>query len=182
MALIAYRDIHDEKIYEKGRRACDEPWVIRDFTQNVKEFSSWLDLPDVQAYGGGDEPESTLDALYLAINRDSWRDKAHRVIVLFTDSDTHPTLHHKTYSRRDNTVNRIIQDFQTMKHGMIYLVVPRCQVYETLEQAAHSASRIVFAEYIPNDDRGLKSVDFSELLESIGATVSATSLNLRDMI
>src|SRR3990172_8314367 len=76
LALVAYRDIHDEKIYEGGTRACDEPWIMRDFTQNVTEFASWLDHADARAYGGGDEPESTLDALYLAIHRDSWRDKA----------------------------------------------------------------------------------------------------------
>lgn len=181
LALVAYRDIHDEKIYEGGRRACDEPWIIRDFTQDVQEFNSWLDLPDAKAYGGGDPPESTLDALYIAINSSSWRDKAHRVIVLFTDDDTHPKLHPKTYKRPDNGIKRIIQDYQTLKHGILYLVVPRLQLYEQLEKTGHDAKRKVIAKYVPTGDKGLKSVDFEKLLMAIGSTVSASCLNLREM-
>jgi hypothetical protein len=181
LALIAYRDIHDETIpCGSTTRVCDEPWVIKNFTQDVQEFIKWLDLPDVKAYGGGDDPESTLDALYIAINKSDWRDQSHRVITLFTDDDTHPTLHPKTYRRPDNGIGRIIQDFQTLKHAILYMVVPRCQLYEALEKAGHSAQRKMIAKYVPNGDLGLKSVNFGELLKSIGSTVSASSLNLRE--
>jgi len=179
LALVAYRNIHDDHIYSNTKiKASDEPWLLRDFTSDLNEFSSWLNHPDAQAYGGGEEPESTLDALYLAIHRKSWRDKAHRVIVLFTDSDCYPTLHNKTYSRPDNGVSRIKQEFETLKHGMLYMVVPRCKTYEILEKSAHSANRKVFATYVKDDDRGLQSVDFSALLTAIGSNVSSTTLGL----
>lgn len=186
LALVAYRDIHDEKIWERGIKACDEPWIVENFTDDVNTFTTWLDRPEAQAYGGGEEPESTLDALYIAIKKSSWREHdTHRVIVLFTDSDSHPTIHPKTihpkpYREKDSRVMKIIEEFQRLKHGMLYMVVPQYQIYETLEKAGHDAIRTVIADYIPNDDSGLHSINFSELLESIGKTVSASSLNISE--
>ena len=182
LALIAYRDLHDTGIYENNTRACDEPWFCRDFTADVDEFKQWLDENEVQAYGGGDDPESTLDAIYMAINKFKWRESGtYRVIVLFTDSDTHPTLHPSTYSRKDNNIDRVIQDFETMKHASFYLVAPRYPLYEMLEKSMKSADRKVFAEYVPDDEsgEGLKTVDFAELLSFIGRTITSSALEVK---
>src|ERR1700749_4002607 len=58
LRLIAYRDRHDPD--------CGRPWHINDFTDSVEEFRSHLE--EVAADGGGENPESTIDALYIAIH------------------------------------------------------------------------------------------------------------------
>jgi len=182
LALIAYRDLHDINIYENNTRACDEPWFCRDFTNDINEFKQWLDEKDVQAYGGGDDPESTLDAIYMAIHKFKWRESgSYRAIVVFTDSDTHPTLHQSTYSRKDNTIDRVIQDFETMKHALFYFIGPKYPLYERLEKSMRSADRKVFADYIPDVDNGegLKTVNFTQLLSFIGQNITSSALEVK---
>jgi hypothetical protein len=182
IALVAYRDLHDTGVYENNVPACDEPWFCRDFTADVNEFKQWLCEKDVQAYGGGDDPESTLDAIYMAIHKFKWRENgSYRVIVLFTDSDTHPTLHPSIYSRKDNNIERVIQDFETMKHASLYIVAPKYPLYEKLEKSMRSADRKVFAEYIPDDDSGtgLQNVNFADLLSFIGKTITSSALEVK---
>jgi hypothetical protein len=67
------------------------------------EVSDWLTLPDqasafqtfvsgLKAVGGGDEPESALDALSIALNSD-WTqacDRQRHIVVLWTDATSKP--------------------------------------------------------------------------------------------
>jgi len=184
--LIAYRDIHDTNVKE-GQRVCEEPWFMTEFTHDIKEFESWLDHRDVQAFGGGDDPESTLDALYLAITKSDWREhKAHRTIILFTDDDSHPELHSKTCAYPHRGVGVVFQAFQTLKHAMLFMVVPRLRIYEQLEKAVTDAKRKIIAHYVPyhnGDDKhpfyGLKAVNWTNLMQMLGTTVSITSLEVQ---
>lgn len=79
--------------------------VFRDYycDPNAMLESSFFILPEenkkfhdfvssIQADGGGDEPESSLEALALAMRSDFVRDgdKKRHVIVLFTDAPAHP--------------------------------------------------------------------------------------------
>jgi len=175
LRLIAYRDIHCE-VFE-GHRPCDEPWFESEFTNDYQEFIGWLNRPEVQAYGGGDDPESTLDALYRAIKNSKWRSEGtYRSIVLFSDDDSHPTLHPSTYKFPDNTVDRVKQEFQTMKHATLFMVVPRFPIYEQLEKAMQDAHRKVIAKYEANAQDGLQSVNWIKYLEFIGQSVSKSSI------
>jgi hypothetical protein len=80
--------------------------AYRDFADNPSdaiEFTDFLSLPDQQgefemfvkklrATGGGDEPESGLEALAVAIDS-TWErglDRRRHVIALFTDASAHP--------------------------------------------------------------------------------------------
>jgi hypothetical protein len=82
---VAYRDyLHDE-------------W------EDVMLVTPFLDLPDereafdravraLEPFGGGDEPESGLEALAFAVHSD-WergRDRHRHIVVLFTDASAHP--------------------------------------------------------------------------------------------
>lgn len=169
LRLLAYRDIHP--------KGCNTPWEDHPFTMSVDEFKSQLSV--VQAQGGGDEPESTLDALYRAIHSDWRTSRTHKTIVLLTDADTHARLHHSTYARPDNDVSRVIQDFQTLRHVMLFLVAPQYPAYEALEQAALDADRKVIANWVPKNDlrhSGLSSISWGPLMNMIGELVSATSI------
>ncbi len=56
------------------------------FTSNVNEFKNWLSK--LSAYGGGDDPESSLDALVYASKLPARKD-AQKVIILITDAGYH---------------------------------------------------------------------------------------------
>lgn len=169
LRLIAFRDRHDPD--------CGTPWHIEEFTSSTEEFKD--QLGQVVATGGGDDPESTLDALYLAIHS-RWRSsRTHKTIVLLTDDDTHLTLHPSTYARPDNDIRRVIQDFQTLRHVMLFMVVPEYPAYRQLERAMKDADRKIIASFVPPDDeryQGLAAVQWGPLMSVLGQTVSKTSI------
>jgi len=176
LRLIAYRDLHDP--------TCTVDWDVFDFTDNLEEFRSWLNQIRAecnQEYRGA---ESALDALYMALHS-RWRPlKTHKTIVLLTDDDTHPTLHPKTYAPNaqavlDNNIERIIQDFQGLRHAMLFIVAPKYPLYSQLGKAMTDATRKVIAHWVPMDDsryEGLNGVNWEPLMSMLGQVVSATSL------
>jgi hypothetical protein len=87
--VIGFRDLEKD---------VDDPaLVIRDkgFTADLAEIEAFFAKSEMQAAGGDDDPESALDALYTALTALAW-EKPARVLVLFTDAFTKPTLHPKT--------------------------------------------------------------------------------------
>lgn len=173
LRLIAYRDRHDP--------SCGTPWHINDFTSSVEGFSE--ELAEVGADGGGDAPESTLDALYIAIKSDWRSSRTHKTIVLLTDADTHPSLHASTYNLPDNGISRVIQEFQTLRHVMLFMVLPDYPAYRQIEQSMNDADRKIVARFVPrNDERytGLGAVEWVPLLKMLGQTVSRTSTAVGD--
>jgi hypothetical protein len=78
-------------------------------------WSEFFELPDqgdrfteyiesIEAMGGGDEPESALDALWVAI-RSPWRKtrfKSRQIIVVFTDASAHPVSGRKPRNFQDS--------------------------------------------------------------------------------
>lgn len=66
-----------------------EDYVTRDekvFTRSATEFKSWIGA--LQAVGGGDIPENSLDALMIAA-RFPFRPDAQAVVILITDAPNH---------------------------------------------------------------------------------------------
>ncbi len=66
-----------------------EDYVTRDekvFTRSATEFKSWIGA--LQAVGGGDIPENSLDALMIA-SRFPFRPDAQAVVILITDAPNH---------------------------------------------------------------------------------------------
>lgn len=66
-----------------------EDYVVRDeliFTRSAREFKSWIG--SLQAGGGGDIPEDSLDALIVA-SRFPFRPEAQGVLILITDAPNH---------------------------------------------------------------------------------------------
>lgn len=66
-----------------------EDYVVRDepvFTRSAQEFKSWIGL--LQAGGGNDLPEDSLDALIVA-SRFPFRPEAQGIIILITDAPNH---------------------------------------------------------------------------------------------
>lgn len=174
LRLIAFRDLQDPT-------NVGPPWMITPFTTSVDKFRN--ELASVVADGGGENKgaESALDALYFGIHSEWRSSKTHKTIVLFSDDNTHPTLHSSTYSRPDNDVYRVIQDLQTLKHVLLFMVVPKYPVYEQIEQSLQCAERKIAAYFFPADDErynGLAGIDWKSLLNMIGTAVSKSSLTV----
>ncbi len=75
LALVDYRDV-------KRRERLN----VYPFTTSVEEFQRLVDRMD--ADGGGDEPESSVDAIERALELNV-RPEAQRIIILITDASTH---------------------------------------------------------------------------------------------
>ena len=172
--LLAYRDYHDPR--------CGVPWKESEFTDSASKFLELLN--DIEPDGGGDIPESTLDALYLSI-KSKWRSDSglQRVVVLLTDSDSHPTISKKTYNLPDNTVERVIQEFQTLTHSMLFMIAPDFPVYQKINKSMSNADKKIFFKRLPVNEassgiskkyEGLANVDFNKILKFISESISSS--------
>lgn len=94
--VVAYRDVEADG----SRWFEDNPFVRKDGAALREQ------LAGLEPEGGGDEPESLLDALYLVANMESdtkgepnpdpnkwrYRSDAARVVIVFTDATYHPVM------------------------------------------------------------------------------------------
>ncbi len=74
--MVAYRDRGDDFITRTYH-----------FETDVQEFLN--SIRDVQADGGGDEPESLNEALHVAVGEPEWRQDAIRLVFLIADAPPH---------------------------------------------------------------------------------------------
>lgn len=93
MRLIFFRDIYHDGL--------EESLMGTDFVELPDEketFRDWLE--GVQATGGGDAPETSLEALSVAMNSEWTRegDKRRHLIVMFTDDAAHPLEKSEAFS------------------------------------------------------------------------------------
>jgi len=116
-------------------------WFIDNpFTGDITEVKS--QLAALEAKGGGDEPESLLDAMYtltqwsaaekgVTPSPSGWRHlhDAARVVVIFTDASCHPSI--KTAAGSDGSVDDLILACQASKLGVL-LHAPETPLYGDL--------------------------------------------------
>jgi len=110
-----------------------------DAIDNSNPFVSKLEqlkqqFEKINCGGGGDEPESILDALYVAAQKTDWKEigQARRFILLFTDSYPHEELHSNTIEAgADNSINAVLQEI-SRKRIKLYIVAPEHKIYSKL--------------------------------------------------
>ena len=170
LKLIAYRDKHDLRDFVESE--------YLDFTNSVELFKD--KLSKIRASGGGGVLESTLDAIYEA-TQSTWRDDAHKIIVLMTDAGSHPTLHESTFPYPINDVSIVIQELQILNGSILFMVAPDLDIYQQIENAEQDADRKKIFIPIPaheseprvaDEYQGLVNIDFKDLMELIGKTIS----------
>ena len=129
--VLAYRD----------RLADGSYWFIDNpFTSDIAEVKS--QLAAIEAKGGGDEPESLLDAMYTltqwsaaekgaTASPTGWRHRhdATRVVVIFTDASCQPTF--KTAAGTDGSVDDLIQAYHANKLKVV-MYAPEAPLYADL--------------------------------------------------
>jgi hypothetical protein len=133
-------------------------------------------LESLSAEGGGDAPESTLDALYIAATKSEWRAPAHHFIVLFTDAVPKEQLHPSTIEPgQDPSINTVIHAL-TMNKIKLFAWTPNHSIYEELKKVPKAH----FTPLGPPEDlkryEGLRNQDFRKLLEWLAKTVTQSSI------
>ena len=180
--VVGYRDI--ESAEHEGL-----PWIVdNEFVRDAGALKA--QLAALQAAGGGDEPESLLDALYQVASMEAvpkgsqqedprkwrYRSDAARVVVVFTDASFKETLNlpqAKGGSLQDvaNIVmaNRII----------LSLFAPNFEGYDRLSQIDKSEWEVVEYEGL-NPQEALQKftsdpVNFRNTLKQLAASVSRSA-------
>ena len=126
-------------------RADGGRWLVRHpFVRSAGELRG--QLGGVVASGGGDEPESLLDALHAVAKMDAsprdanegepekWRARgvATRVVVVFTDASFHPSLSEPAGLDIDDAINAV-----EAAHIRLTLFAPQMACYDDLAETQH---------------------------------------------
>ena len=136
------------------------------FTNDAAAFRERIST--LRAAGGGDEPESSLDAVMLAL-RQPFAPDANKVIVLVTDAPPHIP------DKETQSIEEVVQKIRTVGVQQFYLVMrtqdPRCQVYLKLLEGTRG---MAFELGKGNDFRN-RAEHFQRTLMSLGKTISTAT-------
>jgi hypothetical protein len=158
LRLIAYRDLpYGDDIH------------LTNFTSDADEFRGWVRALTPRA--NDTIEESTLDAMCAALDS-PWRERCHRSVVVFTDAGPHPGLHSSTAAPTRDGIQAVIE-LQNKAHALIFILAPQDSAYETIAKRQQ-----VIYQALPVDDgryEGLRAVDFNEVLDFIGRSISSVS-------
>ncbi len=153
--------------------------VSREWTQEPQEIVNQIIacVELVKKGGGGDEPESSLDAMYLAA-RDgfdsAWTERT-RTIILFTDASPKKILK-ETLGVDVDGISLLSQQISD-NHTYVHMFAPVHDDYIAIKNNANK-----YVNYVTIGEDGtppveaLKNVDFSKALETLGKSVSQASL------
>jgi Mg-chelatase subunit ChlD len=133
------------------------------FTSDAVAFRN--EVAKLRAGGGGDEPESSLDAILLAL-RQPFTNTGSKVIVLVTDAPPHiPDI-------ETQNIDQVTQAIRNTGVQQLYLVIrtqeQSSQVYLKLLEGARGLA----FELGKGDDFRQRAEDFKRTLMSLGKTIS----------
>ena len=148
----------------------DEEYLINDkpFVSSVEELRDQIGSIEAKEYTGGDEPESTLDAIWYAAKKSDWRDNCHKIVVVFTD-DVPKAVNEKTIAEIegcDPGIDVLAQELDVM-HIKLFLWGKKDPQYDELTKIPRAD--IVQME---NPEEDVKTMDFNKIMETIGKTIS----------
>jgi len=141
-------------------------WMTKE--EEIKNVIQSQFVPD----GGGDEPESTLDAILKVVMETDWGESRTRVLIVFTDATTKPLSSDPTRG-----VHRIAQEILS-KRVYTFLFAPKDPHYEELAKIATRAgkARMAYDSSI-SFGSGLADIDWKGILTKVGKTVSMDSIS-----
>jgi Mg-chelatase subunit ChlD len=133
------------------------------FTANPALFRA--EVAKLRAGGGGDEPESSLDAILLALSQ-PFTTGANKVIVLVTDAPPHIP------DKEAQSIEQVIQAVSDAQIQQLYLVIrtqdTNSQVYLKLLEK----TRGMAFELGKGEDFRTRAEDFKRTLMALGKTIS----------
>ncbi|MBP1464445.1 VWA domain-containing protein [Candidatus Chloroploca sp. M-50] len=160
VGLIEFRD---RLIHEEARVLT---FSGQPFTSDPGEFRK--QVSKLSASGGGDEPESSLDALILASRQPFGADNT-KVIVLVTDAPPHIP------DKDTKTVKEVVDAFIKAGIAQFYMVIriddPRSQVYLELLTGRQGLA----FDIGKGDDFNSRAEHFKRTLMNLGKTLSGAT-------
>lgn len=169
--VVSFRDLHvDEVDSFKSSPFYDLP-------SQKDEFSSFVH--GIHADGGGDEPESGLEALAEAI-RSNWSesgDKRRQLVVLWTDAGAHPLEKSSEMgsSQRPGGMPRNLDELTDMWEGQSHmsstakrLILYAPDAYPWTDIETHWSNTI---QYASKAGSGLSEVDYGTILDTIAQSI-----------
>jgi len=152
---------------------------FRNKKEIVKIKDDLRECREIVAKGlGGDEPESSLDAIYKAIDefKEDWS-KRRRCIVMFTDAHSKPiNLRTIPYGSEEDRFNLLVQKILE-NHIDLFIYAPLDRNFSNLSNEA--PMRVIYEAINKTGTspvEALRSLDFSRVLETLGKTVSQPSV------
>lgn len=183
--IVGYRDYLDCQAHLNAQ---NYEWIVDNpFTRDVNVLKSQLASDRIRAYGGGDDPESLLDAMmYVADSGEidlqsvgdedsspKWRPQgsAARIVIIFTDETYHPTISYPKF--KDATIVEVAQCYNQL-HIKPYFFVPDKPGNEDLVDIPRG-----IVTSFENGHEGLKAItsdqeQFQKLLENLAKGVSVS--------
>ncbi len=148
----------------------DDEYLINDrpFVSTEEELKDQIAGMEAKEYTGGDDPESTLDAIWYASKKSEWRDNCHKVVVVFTDAAA-KGVNEKTIADiagADDDIDVLAQELN-VNHIKLFLWGLKDPVYDALTVIPRAD-----VVQLENPEEDYKELDFSVLMSTIGKTVS----------
>ena len=156
MRAVGYGDLFEGEEVQNGN----------DFVNDVKAFQA--QVTNIKDVYGGDEPESTLDAIIYAAKTSKWRSDCQKIIVVFTDAST-KDIHPSTKKFSINSVEELKKDL-TDNHIKLFFWGPEDEKYKALIPVPKSEVTIMSDPHAM-----LVSTDMVKVLEMMGKTISSES-------
>jgi Mg-chelatase subunit ChlD len=157
VGLIEFRD----RLIREEHRALK--FAGQAFTSDPTLFRREVSV--LTAHGGGDEPESSLDAVMLAL-RQSFLPDASKVIVLVTDAPPHIP------DKETKRIEDVVEEIRSSGVQQFYLVIrtrePNSQIYLKLLEG----TRGMAFELGKGDDFRERAEHFKRTLMALGKTIS----------
>ncbi len=148
--------------------------ALKEFSFVNSEDELRKQIESIKAEGGGDEPESFLDALYTAVAKSQWRDNALHAIIAFTDAPPKEKMHSSTIEPgQKDDVGEVINALLRDKYQKTWIYCPTHYIYKELEKIPN-----VFLNYVDEKGdvyEGLKNINFPELCKELGKTLAVSA-------
>jgi len=161
VGLLAFRD----------RKFGEEPELLQfdgqTFTDNPGHFRQ--EMERLEPKGGGDIPESSLDALMLALRQPFERNRA-KVLVFITDAPPHvPDIETKS-------IDEVVRTMKEINLNQCYLVFrtqdKASEIYFNLLQGSGATGLAFDLGY--GNDFGARAESFKKTLLDLGRSISTT--------
>lgn len=196
---LAFHDRLTEAMAEKDKQISNlriRVIAYRDFLHDKPEdvilSTPFLDLPAQRAdfdsfvrglkpFGGGDEPESGLEALALGIHSD-WEkglDRRRHIVVMFTDASAHPLekAAHVTSPQYGaeipQTLDELTDIWESPQGEVMEFAAKRLLIYapECYPWDVISSSWSNTLHYLSNAGQGLNDYEFKQIIDNIANSV-----------
>ncbi len=157
--VIGYRDFFQDKEY-----------LLNDFPFTASEDELRQQFLSLESRGGGDEPESTLDALAFSALKTNWEKDSKKIVILFTDASPLPNFAYST--TKEFGLQKLEELVENIEKNSVYLYMfsPHHTIYDKLGESGN-----IFPTQIYNPGPGLKNVDVNKLLKNTAAAIEKLS-------